>query len=168
MTEPLLLYSTSSRLAYQIAQRYYKDVHYAWCSPVFDGRAASRFVASVPPTSSPCEIYWNLNEEARRGDRHSPRISNARAGIVLGAHSKRNAGIIDDETVADIIASVDLASPWEFRPLMFIMPYGRVRQLITKVPVQKRAHPLSLECLIVALPGRLFDVIELSATGAAV
>jgi hypothetical protein len=165
MKEPLLLYSTASRLAYQIAQRYYEDVHYAWCSPIFDGRAASRFGPGVPPTSSPCEIYWNLYEEVRRGDRHSPRLSSTRTGIVHGARTKRKAGIIDEETLTDIITSVELAPSWEFRPLMFLMPYSKVKKMITKVPVVERAHPLSLECLITSLPGRLFDVIELSATG---
>jgi hypothetical protein len=161
MRAPPILYSTASFLAYRIANEYYKDVHYAWCSPIFDGRTAPRLGPSVPPTSSPCEIYWGLHQEVFRGDRHSSKITDNRAGIVRGAQYKRKVGVIDADKEREIIEAAEAAETRDFRPLLFISPYSKVRNLIEVVPVHSRAHPLSAECLIPLLPGRFFDVIEL-------
>jgi hypothetical protein len=155
-----ILYSTASFLAYRIANEFYRDVHYAWCSPVFDGRAASKLGPTVPPTSSPCEIYWGLHQEVSRGDRHSAKISDNRTGIVRGAQYKRKMGIIDAAKEREIIDATEAAETRDFRPLLFVIPFGKVKALIESVPVKSRAHPLSAECLIPLLPGRLFDVIE--------
>ncbi len=155
-----VLYSTSTFLAYHIARQYYEDVHYAWCSPIFDGRSSSRLGPAVPPTSSPCEIYWNLHEEVARGDRHSSKIADNRAGIIRGAQYKRKSGVIEDETESDIIQATQMAEARDFRPLLFVIPYQAVRRRIEKVPIASRASLLSQEFLIPLLPGRLFDVIE--------
>ena len=160
MPDPTILYSTATLLAYRIAKLYYSDIHYVWCSPVFDGRRASAYGHTVPPTSSPCEIYWGLHQEASRGDRHSAKISDNRTGIIRGAQAKRARGVVDEETERQIIAATELATPADFKPVLFVMPFGRVKRLIHSVPVQDRAHPLSAEYLIPELPGRLFDVIE--------
>jgi hypothetical protein len=156
-----VLYSTSTFLAYHIARRYYRDVHYAWCSPIFDVRSVNRLGPAVPPTSSPCEIYWNLHEESGRGDRHSARIADNRAGIIRGAQYKRKSDVIDEDTESDIIQATGMAEARDFRPVLFVIPYQAVKRRIEKVPVSSRANPLSQECLIPLLPGKLFDVIEL-------
>lgn len=160
MPDPTVLYSASTFLAYRIAQQYYKDVHYVWCSPVFDGRTSGPLDPTVPPTSSPCEIYWSLHQEVSRGDRHSAKITENRAGIIRGAQFKRKIGVINEEIESDIIAATELAETRDFRPLMLIIPYAKVKRLIEKVPIKSRAHPLSVECLISSLPGKLFSVIE--------
>lgn len=80
MREPLLLYSTSTWLAYAIAERYYGGVHYAWCSPVYDGTTAESHI-NIPPTSSPAEIYRLLLHEVSRGERHGKAIENNREGL---------------------------------------------------------------------------------------
>ncbi len=38
MGEKLILYSTNTWIAYKIAQKYYKDEHYIWCTPIFDAK----------------------------------------------------------------------------------------------------------------------------------
>ena len=160
MPDPILLYSTASSLAYRIAKRYYGDIHYAWCSPIFDGRTTAHLALTVPPTSSPCEIYFSLQQEITRGDRHSAKLIDIRSGITRGAQAKLKEKVITKAEEQEIIEAVNLAAPNEFSPLLFVIPYAKVKRLIQTVPVAKRAHPLSLECLIPRLPGKSFDVLE--------
>ena len=160
MKPPLLLYSTNTWLAYSIAERFYGGIHYAWCSPFFDGSTAALHV-NVPPSSSPAEIYWNLWQETRRGERHSAVMKNNRAGILQGAEVKATEGIITPAQAMDIEKTVNSANPSEFRPLLFVIPFAGVEELVGEVPVLERAHPLSLEFRVTALPRGRFDVLEL-------
>ena len=77
MKEPLVLYSTNTWLAYAIAERYYGGVHFAWCSPVYNGTTAEPHV-NIPPSSSPAELYRSLWNQVGRGERHSDTINNNR------------------------------------------------------------------------------------------
>jgi hypothetical protein len=101
--------------------------------------------------------------EVDREDRHSSKVIDCRSGIIRGAQAKKKEGIIDADTESDILRAVELCGTREFRPLLFVIPFAKVKKLIEKVPVPARAHPLSSECLIPLLPGRCFDVIELGA-----
>jgi hypothetical protein len=158
--KPLILYSTNTWLAYTIAQRYYRAEHYAWCTPYFDPRRYGND-AAVPPTSSPLEVYQSLAAEAARGDRHSAKIEENRAGIRHGASAKRAAGIIDDSQERAIVTIVDLAYGNDFRPLMYIIPYSLVARKLREPPPEDKAHPLSAEYVIDNMPRKHFDVIEL-------
>lgn len=157
---PILLYSTNTWLAYQIAERFYHREHYIWCVPYFDPRSLSVYHITIPPSSSPAEIYRDLYEVVRRGDRHSAKISENKAGILRGAEFKRVSGIITEDEERDIASIVELAETRDFKPLLYIIPYNLVSDLIKEVSVEDRAHPLSVEYIIECLPRRFFDVIE--------
>lgn len=159
MRPPLLLYSTNTLLAYAIAERFYGGVHYAWCSPVFDGTMTAAHI-NIPPTSSPAEIYRNLWEEVRRGELHSAMIKNNRSGILDGADAKLDAGVIGPAQKQEIKKMMERCTARDFRPVLFIIPYERVAHLVSDVPVELRAHPLSPEYRIEALPRDCFDMIE--------
>lgn len=156
-----LLYSVNTWLAYNITTRYYGGVHYVWCSPVFSARNYPGFHATPPPTSCPSDIYHSLAEEVRRRDGHSAKISDNRSGLIEGAQKKHSAGIITTielREIEEIAAAADYA---DFRPLLYVIPFGGVSHLLKEVPVSKRAHPLSQEYIIEELPTELFDAIEL-------
>lgn len=160
MGEQLLLYSTNTWLAYVIAERFYNHEHYVWCTPHFDSRSLPTIDATTPPTSNPCEIYHNLVAEVRKGDKHSAKIKENKVGILKGATFKKRAGVINDQQEKDIAAIVDIAETWDFRPLLYIIPFDLVKGLIKDVPVSERAHPLSIEYVIEQLPRQYFDIIE--------
>lgn len=160
MEPPLLLYSTNTWLAYTIAERFYGGIHYAWCSPLYDGAMAARHMR-IPPSSSPAEIYRNFSEEARRGERHSDALRRNRDGIMTGARLKWEAGLISDRVYAEIGEVVDDAYVHDFSPLLFIMPFEKVEAIASEVPVKERAHPLSIEYRVEALPRQCFDILEL-------
>jgi hypothetical protein len=160
MKEPLVLYSANTWLAYAVAERFYGGVHYAWCSPVYDGSKAASHV-NIPPTSSPAEIYRALRDEAGRGERHSAMVKNNREGILRGARVMRAAGRISAAQWDEVEQTVNLSHPSEFRPVLYVIPYERVRGSVVEVPVPERAHPLSVEYRVEALPRDSFDMLEL-------
>jgi hypothetical protein len=160
MTDHLILYSANTWPAYMIAERFYAGEHYVWCTPYFDSRQTSLRTSAVPPTSNPAEIYQNLYEEVRRGDRHSSKIKENRIGILRGAAIKKDQGIITDKQSKDIAAILDRAETRDFRPLIYVIPYSVVHAHLSEVPVADRAHPLSVEYIIDRLPRDEFDVIE--------
>lgn len=160
MKEPLVLYSTNTWLAYAIAERFYGGVHFAWCSPVFDGRRAAPYV-NIPPTSSPAEIYRSLHREVDRGELHSEAIKVNRKGVTSGADAKLESGVISEVEYDEIIRIIERAAVRDFRPVLFVIPYEAVRGSVTDVPVHQRAHPLSVEYRVETLRRDCFDMLEL-------
>jgi hypothetical protein len=137
------------------------DEHYVWCSPVFDLRSRTGLQAAPPPTSCPNDIYHSLRAEVQRRDLHSAKISENRLGILKSVAVKRASRVISDSEAGEITAIVEAAQAADFTPLLYLIPYDPVAHLVREVPVDQRAHPLSEEFVIEALPGELFDVISL-------
>jgi hypothetical protein len=159
--EPLILYSTNTWLAYHICELFYGQEHYVWCTPAFDPRSVAAYASTVPPTSSPSEVYHSLLQEVVRGDLHSTKIEENRRGILRGADFKRTAGVITQEEQDEIAAVVAAAVARDFRPLLYVIPYSQVASIVKKVAVNQRAHPLSSEYIIERLPRGAFDIIQL-------
>jgi hypothetical protein len=160
MKEPLLLYSTNTWLAYAIAERYYGGVHYVWCSPVYDGSTAERHV-NIPPSSSPADLYRSLLLDTERGERHSELLEKNRKGLDGGAKAKLLAGKITEMDQAEIGKAIKTADLRDFRPVLYVIPFERVRGMVVEVPVPERAHPMSVEYRIEELPRDCFDLLEL-------
>jgi hypothetical protein len=159
MHTPLLLYSASTWLAFTIAERFYGGVHYVWCSPFYDAATAARHL-SIPPSSSPAEIYWNLEQDTRRGDRHSAAIKQSRSGVLRGAEANHKAGLVSDFQYSEITFTVENAHIREFRPVLYVIPFDRVREMATEVPAHERASPFSVEFRFTRLRNDCFDVLE--------
>jgi hypothetical protein len=160
MRDPLLLYSTNTWLAYAIAERYYGGVHFAWCSPVYDGAKADAHV-NIPPSSSPADIYRLLLDEVKRGEQHSAVLENKRQGLLRGADTRRREGMIGDSDFDQIRQTVETSPLNDFRPVLYVVPYERVRGTVVEAPVEERAHPSSIEYKVDPLPRDCFDMLEL-------
>jgi len=164
LSRSLLLYSTNTWLAWAIAERYYRGIHWVWCSPFFRPERGLSPVA-MPPTAIPGEIYDTLAKHVRAGDRHSPFINGNRVGILNGAKCKAEAGVITEKEHAEIVGAVDHAQIADFRPVLYVMPFRAVSRRVIAVPEAERAHSLSIEYRVEDLPRYLFDVIELGGSG---
>lgn len=160
---PLLLYSTNSWLAFMIAEQYYRQVHWVWCSPFFRPAASGPAVAT-PVSSTPGHIYDTLISDIESRDGHSNLIEQNRLGIIRGAQAKRKARTITHRHCDEIVAIARDAPIHDFAPLVFVMPFETVSHLLTRVPPDKRAHPLSAEYIAKALPRKFFDIISLRST----
>jgi hypothetical protein len=160
MRTPILLYSTNSWLAYTIAERYYGQLHYVWCSLFRGPGSVSALDAAVPPSSSPLEIYRALAADVARGDLHSAKIAENRLGLLRGVEAKLAVGVIDAAVASEIKAILASVAARDFRPILYVIPFGLVSAMAGKVPVERRAHPLSEEYIIDALPHGSFDTLE--------
>jgi hypothetical protein len=158
--QPIVLYSTKTWLAYIIAQQYYRSEHFVWCTPYFDASAVAEIDYAVPPSSSPCDIYRTLRDDVQRNDAHSAKINSDKLGIQRGAHKMAERGVIDEDQRSDIVSIVDGSVPQDHRPLILVIPFGLVQNVLTAVPVSQRAHRLSVEFIIERLPRTCFDVIN--------
>ena len=141
--ETPVLYSTGTRLAYTIANRYYGGKHFVWCTTKFHSR-------TQPPTSDPQSIARTYFEHAIKGDQHSHAITDNIAGILCGAEAKLKEGVISSREYEIIHQMVNLA---EYK--VFYLSYLLLIQKQCKVDVskfQKRTEqvriPLSTKFLI--------------------
>jgi hypothetical protein len=100
-------------------------------------------------------------EEVRRGERHSELMKRNRAGILSGANAKLKAGVITKTRRDEIKKIVETSHPREFRPVLLVMPFDRVRSMVVEASVQQRAHPMSVEYRVEQLPRDHFDMLEL-------
>jgi hypothetical protein len=161
MNSKRIYYSCSSRLSYDICQRFYDQRHYAWCAPYFDATSHLSQNNSVPPSSSPRAIYWSLKRDVEAADLHSVKISDIRHGIKRGAAVRLKEGSIDVVEYREILEIVARSQLAEFTPLMFVIPLQPVAHLCELVGVRRRAHPLSEEYIIKNLHREFFDAVEL-------
>lgn len=158
MPDHLILYSATTKLAYNIAQKFFRGSHYVWCAPRPE---TDRFGFSNPPSSDPVNIYWRYLNDIKGGDEHSSNIETNRRGLIRGATVKEGQGIIDVPTRQLIEAVVMKAPLSDFSPLLFVIPYNSVRGIVKPADVDARARATSEEYIIDDLPRDCFDVLEL-------
>lgn len=156
----LVLYSTNTSLAHKVSKEYYDDFHFVWCSPYFSARAVSGYDYTNPPSSSPGEIYDRLFADVAAGDRHSAKINDNRTGIIKGAEKKCAEGRITRKQLREIREIVEDAETLSFIPLLYIIPFASVVNMVKDSPIHARANPLSKEYIIERLPRSHFDIIE--------
>jgi hypothetical protein len=158
VTDPLVLYSTNTSLAYNISRDYYGDRHFVWCTPYFDGAPAHGPRYTVPPSSSPAQIYSTYVRDIDSRDGHSDKIKGNRLGLLHGAKLMRDTGVISAAKFREIAEIVRLAEFADFKPLIYVIPYAVVKRTVKAVRPAMRAHPLSAEFIIKSLPGSRFDI----------
>lgn len=149
-----ILYSINAWLAYKIAETYYEDKHYVWCSPLFNAKGVN------PPSSDPCQIYNNLFNDVIGKDKHSSKITAVKSGIINGANEKHKQGIINVDQLKEIVEIVNIAEIQEFRPLIFVIPFYKVEPVVKPVPIKFKAYHFSKEFLIEELEKDHFDIID--------
>lgn len=159
--EPVVLYSTNTLLAFRIAEKYYQGKHYVWCAPYFSANSLPEAERTTPPSSTPSAIYDRLYQEAFSGDEHEQwKIDANKTGLRNGAEAKAKAGVITEQQKLEIQAMINSAKPRHFRPLLYIIPYSSILDLLKKPAVEKRADILSEEYIIESLPRSTFDYID--------
>lgn len=161
MPAPTLLYSANTWLAYTISQTYYGGEHYVWCNPHLNSRWLPAGLAPLPPSSSPGDIYLALHADIQGGDLHSAKVEQNRDGIRNGARIKHTAGIITAAELEDIEKTVNRSGLRDFRPLLYVIPFGPVADQAGEVLLARRASLFHREYIIQRLPRALFDVVEL-------
>ena len=153
-TNSLFLYSVNSYLSYYINEKYYKGVHYVWCSPSFNDE-------NNPPSANPKDIYYTYKDDVRRNDTHSNQIERNKSGIKIGADAMLKAGIITQDERDDIILMVNEADITDFTPVLYIIDKNLINKKIQKPSLIKKANKYSDEYQIYDLQSNEFDVIHI-------
>lgn len=154
-----ILYSTMSLVAFNINNLYYKSLHYLWCTPYFSSDYQSPHY-TVPPSSSPFEIYKQYRDEIQSADKHGYKISQSRLGLKNGAHSMRARGSITESQLNEILFVVDDVDKSQFRPLLCVISRLEAVPHYQKVPINEKANPLAHEYIVADLPQSAFDIIS--------
>lgn len=155
-----ILYSTMTALAYNINKKYYDDKHYMWCTPYFGSDFQSPHF-TVPPSSSPLEIYNTLQKEIAGADLHNTKIKLNRRGIRNGAGIMLRLGKITQEVHNEIVTISKRATDQQFKPLLCVISRLEAVPFYKKVDVKERANPLSYEYILSDLPQSAFDIIRI-------
>lgn len=155
-----VLYSTMTMLAYNINKKYYGDKHYMWCTPYFGSDFQSPHF-TVPPSSSPLEIYQTLKNEIDGSDLHNTKINLNRMGIRKGAGIMLKLNKINKDAHDEIVTITKLAKDQQFRPLLCVISRLEAVPYYQKVAVKDRANPLSHEYIVSDLPQSAFDIIRI-------
>jgi hypothetical protein len=128
---------------------------------MFDSRQEPTLLTSNPPSSSPFELYQTLRAEATRGDLHGAFIAAKRVALAEAALKKERDGVITEAQADEVLAIIRRAVNADFTPVMYVIPYGLVRDCVQQVAVDARAHPLSCEYVVVRLKRDRFHVLTL-------
>lgn len=149
-----ILYSQATEISYKINQKYYNDVHYVWCAeePLGDYLQAG--------TSDPIERCNRILTAIYSGDCHEHLIDENKKGIRLGALVKKKAGIITKEQEEEIIALLRSAELSDFSPVLYIIPFDRVKDILEVAPDSEKASLTSVEYIIRNLKRCQFDIIH--------
>lgn len=150
--EPFL-FSAGTLLAYKIAKRYYQNIHYVWCTVEFNSKCQ-------PITSNPFTICKRLLEQITTGDRHSIEIKNNKAGILIGAKAKLDAGIISVDQYDEINQLVSCADYEAFSPVLYIINSRNVENKCEEITLCDKASNDSIEYKIEELKGDEFQIIN--------
>lgn len=147
------LYSVGTQLAYKIAKRYYKNIHYVWCTTEFNS-------SKQPPTSNPATICKRYLEQITTGDRHTKEIENNIAGILKGAKAKLNSGVISKKKYNEIRSIVSAAEYEAFFPILYIVESKKIKDRYVEVVVEERASDDAVEYKIEDLKENEFEIIS--------
>jgi len=163
MPDPKLLYSANSELSFHIAERYYSNKHYIWCSPYLgqDDLRTDLANQTNPPSSVPLLIYKNYADACRTNDKHSAQIAQNRAGLIKGAGVNLGAGIINHVQHDEIVAMATIADVVDFRPILYIVPFSKAKALAMPISCRSTASVQSVEYVFEKLPRHLFDAVRL-------
>jgi hypothetical protein len=131
-----------------------------WCTPYFSSNFNSPHY-TVPPSSSPFEIYNRLRDEINGADQHGTKIELNRLGICKGARAMKERSIISETQMNEIFLISEKAAITQFRPLLCVIARKEALPYYHRVDIGSRANPLAHEYIVADLPQSAFDVISI-------
>jgi hypothetical protein len=150
----LFFYSTNTLLAKVITERYFKGVFQIWAAPNFDNK-------HNPPSSNPKDIFLKLHKAVKNFDNHDHKMYEVKAGLLKVIQKKLEEGSISEKQYAEANDTVYKATITDFKPLLYVIPNNEeINQNIIDVEIEKRAAPLSEECVIKNLKNENFNILE--------
>lgn len=151
-----LLFSTTTRLAYDIDNFYYNRKHFVWVALYVDNlniQAAS---------SNPLTIAADFAKGIVTLDRHNEKILGNIVGVRNGVKYMYEAGKITALLKKEIISYIQSATFKDFFPMIYIIDTKKVNSRIVPVPSIDGARASSPEYKIFDLQDGEFELLDLS------
>lgn len=117
--------------------------------------------AGAAPSSDPASIYQTLSRAVERSDGHEPKIISQRTTLSALAVEWYSSGRITADTRDEILTILKMATFADWKPLIYVIPYGPVKGRVQSVPRANRAS-IEPEYIIPDLTDDEFDIIELA------
>ena len=157
---PLHLWSATNQVVHYVSTNFFPH-YYVWCSPVFEGRAVGRYDRGFgqPPSSDPARIYRSLFEAVRDRDEHNADVGRQRDKLQQVALDLSVDGKISDDAAQEVVAYLQAAHISEWKPMIYAIPYGGVKDRVLAVPRALRASGKP-EYVIPDLTAEEFTAIE--------
>lgn len=157
-----VLFSTVCYWKYYIQRRFVNDTHYVWCSEHFDPtkQADHDPDSQTGPTSNPRAIYERLDEAVENHDTHCNKIKDQESTIRELAIEWNQQDIISEDEALDILYMMDEGAFRNWRPLLYVIPTGKVVDRVEYVPFSRRAS-VGDEWIIEDLDSSEFRIVEL-------
>jgi len=152
---PVFLFSQTTKLAYDINEKFYKNYHYVWCSEYIHR-------TNQPPTSDPISRCERLLQIITTGDRHAPEIDIHLAGILAGAEAKLKSKVISKEQRKLIGTYLNTVGYKDFMPIIYIIDYNKVKDRCMYINSKDKASDSSSEILITDLKPNEYTVIDMN------
>lgn len=151
-----LLYSTVTELAYRIAQKYYNEIHYVWCTSSFDALLQ-------PGSSNPRTLCNRYLDQIIKADSHAVEIDNNKAGILKGAKHKFDSCKINQHQYDEITGIVKYSKMEDFYPVIFLIHKRSAKNRSKKVLMNETASNISEEYIIEDLKRSEFEFIRVKS-----
>jgi len=156
LDEHPFLFSTTTRLAYNIDNDYYDGKHYVWVALRFDD------LDNQAASSNPLSIAADYVKGVMTMDRHSFSILANIAGVTNGAKQMKTLKRINNKKMKEIIAEINRAKFEDFMPMVYVIDSRKVATRIIEVPPAETARSLSPEYKITDLQEDEYELIDFS------
>ncbi len=158
------LYSTNSYIKQLIQRQFRRDLHYVYCSEVFDARVHGVYspYAELPPSSNPAEIYRDLRAACASKDRHNEKIASVKNSILRLASEWQERGEITASDEAEIAYILRESQFDDWRPMIYVIRRDLVEPRLREVPITERAGRC-IEYIIEDLRREEFDMLEIAS-----
>jgi hypothetical protein len=153
-----LLYSTQTRLANRISQRYFNSVFHVHCCETFSP-------ANNPRSSNPASLYQDFRRIVEDDDRGDPKMADIKRKLKEVALTKFAAGELTSTEYDSLTWEVNRAETRDFIPMLYLIVRSELKKKqLAPVPINARANPNSEEFIIASLKESQFEVIAASLT----
>lgn len=150
-----ILYSQGTKLSYTINEKYYNGEHYVWCSD------KPYYGSDQPGNSDPVERSNRIITAIVSQDRHEQLIELNKEGIRKGALAKKKSRVITKRQQEEIAALIELSSLEDFTPIIYVIPFEKVKDDLIPVPADKKGSKYAVEYIIENLKNDSFEIINI-------
>jgi hypothetical protein len=157
------LFSAMPYMKFYIYRTYRNDIHYVWCSEVYDHSSTlvPRTSLPSPPSSDPADICRQVRHAIDRRDRHDHRLTGWKTILITRVAAWEADGSLDPADAQELVFMLNSDDFQIWRPLLYVIHRSAIDPgRIHSVPPAQRAG-FGREFVIEDLAGSEFEPLEI-------